>query len=95
MQMPEAANVGVLRKKVSFKISQNFQETLVPEETPANFCKIFKNLFSTEQLGTTASESRYCNNEARDIDCICCRELDAMLIASAKIQSFYGHLPDY
>ena len=43
-------------------------------------------------------------NEARDIDCICCRELDAMLIASAKIperqgrissSSFYGHLPDY
>ena len=63
-----------------------------------------KNTFFTEQLGTTASESEYCNDEARDIDCICCRELDPMLIASAKINecegrispsSFYGHLPDY
>ena len=41
----------------------------------------------------------YCNNEARKIDCLFCREVDAMLIASAKIQeyernispcSFYG-----
>ena len=40
-------------------------------------------------------------NEAREIDCLCCREVDAMLIASAKIQewkrsiltpSFYGQL---
>ena len=66
------------------------------------FCKIFK-IFFTEQLLTTASKSGYCNNEARYIDCICCRELDTMLIASAKIpegegrisrSSFYEHLPD-
>ena len=66
------------------------------------FCKIFENTFFTEQIRTTASESGYCNNEARDIDCICCTELDAMLIATAKIpereesntpSSFYGRLP--
>ena len=28
---------------------------------------------------------RYCKKEARQIDCLCCREVDAMLIASAKI----------
>ena len=47
---------------------------------------------------------RHCKNEAREIDCLCCREVDAMLIASAKIpvcersispSSFYGQLPDY
>ena len=41
-------------------------------------------------------------NEAVEIDCLCCREVDAMLIVSAKIpereggispSSFYGHLP--
>ena len=94
MQMRKAVTVGVLRKKISFKISQNSQK----------ICKIFKNAFFTERLRTTVSKSGYCNNEARDIDCICCRELDAMLIASAKISdgegrtspsSFYEHLPDY
>ena len=47
---------------------------------------------------------RYCKNEASEIGCLCCREVDAMLIASAKIpelegrfslSSFYGQLPDY
>ena len=103
MQMRKAATVSVLRKKVSFKISQNSQETPVPEET-REFCEIFKYTFFTEQLRTTASKSGHCNNEERDLDCICCRELDAMLIALAKIperegrissSSFYGHLPDY
>ena len=46
----------------------------------------------------------HCKNEAREIDRLCCREVDAMFIASAKIQeckgsisssSFYGDLPDY
>ena len=46
----------------------------------------------------------HCKNEARDIDCLYCREVDAMLIASVKIperegsislSSFYGRLPDY
>ena len=42
MKMPEAAAVGVLRKKVFFKISQNSQETPVPEETPVNFAKFLR-----------------------------------------------------
>ena len=42
-------------------------------------------------------------SEAREGDCHCCREIDAMLIVSAKIpesegsispSSYYGHLPD-
>ena len=28
---------------------------------------------------------RHCKNEAREIDCLCCAEVNAMLIASAKI----------
>ena len=39
VQMPEVATGGVLRKKVFFKMSQNSQETPVPEETPVNFAK--------------------------------------------------------
>ena len=48
----------------------------------------------------------HCKNEARKIDCLCCREIevDTMLINSDKIpkcngsistSSFYWQLPDY
>ena len=46
---------------------------------------------------------RHCKNEARQIDCPYCREVDVMLIASAKILeskesispcSFYGQLAE-
>ena len=38
--MPETVTEGVLRKqKMFFKMSQNSQETPVPEETPMNFSK--------------------------------------------------------
>ena len=43
--MPEAATVGVLPKKVFFKISQNSQETPVPEETILNFAKFLRTPF--------------------------------------------------
>ena len=39
--MPEATTLGVLEKKVFFKMSQNSQETTVPEETPV-FCKFLR-----------------------------------------------------
>ena len=51
MQMPEAATVGVLRKKVFFKISQNSQETPVPEETPVNFAKFLRTSFLQNNSG--------------------------------------------
>ena len=46
----------------------------------------------------------HCKNEAREIGYLCCREADAMLVASAKIpehdesvlpSSFYGQLRDF
>ena len=43
--MPKAATVGVLWKKVFFKILQNSQETPVPEETPVNFAKSLRTPF--------------------------------------------------
>ena len=85
MKMPEVAIVGVLRKKIFSKISQNSQETPVPEETLVNFAMFLRTPFFTEQLRTTTSESGCCNNEARETDCICCRALDVMLIVSVKI----------
>ena len=51
MQMRKAATVGVLRKKVSFKISQNSQETPVPEETPVNFAKFLRAPFLQNNSG--------------------------------------------
>ena len=82
------------------RFSQNSQETPVPEETPVNFAKFLRTPF----LQNNSGRLQYCNNDARDIYCICCREPDAMLIALAKIpehegrispSSFFGHLPDY
>ena len=43
----------------------------------------------------------HCKNEAREIDCLGCREVDEMIIALAKIperdspSSFYGQLPGF
>ena len=64
------------------------------------FCKIFKSNFLAEQFQTAASEMRILQEQSERY----CRELDAMLIVSAKIpkreesispSSFYRHLPDY
>ena len=43
--MPKAATVGVLRKKVFFKISKNSQGTPVPKEIPVNFAKFLRTPF--------------------------------------------------
>ena len=51
MQMPEAATVSVLRKKVFFKVSQNFQETPVPEKISVNFEKFLRTPFSQNTFG--------------------------------------------
>ena len=34
----------------------------------------------------------HCKNKAREIDCRCCREVDEMLIASAKIHECEGSI---
>ena len=77
--MPEAATGGVLRKKVFFKVLQSSPETLVPEETSVNFAKFLRTSFLQNNSGRLLLKCGHFNNEARDIDCICCRELDAML----------------
>ena len=77
--MPEVATGSVLRKKVFLKMSQNSQETPVPEETPVNFAKFLRTPFLQYNSGRLLLKCGLCNNEARDIDCICCRELDVML----------------
>ena len=59
---------------------------------------------SGDFLYRTTLKCVHCKNEAREIDCLCYREVNAMLLASTKIpdhegsmslSSFYGHLPDY
>ena len=79
VQIPEAATWGVLRTKAFFKMSQNSQETPVPEETPVNFAKFLKTPLLQNNSGRLLLKCGHFNNEARDIDCICCRELDALL----------------
>ena len=76
----------------------------MPEETPMNFAKLLRTLFLQDNSGHLLLKCRHCKNEVREIDCLCCREVVAMLIASAKFpqrdgsispSSFYGHLPDH
>ena len=80
------------------------EETPVPQETPVNVVKFLRTPFLQNNSGRLLLKCGHCNNDARNIDCICCRVLDAMLIASAKFperegsispSSFYGRLPDY
>ena len=103
MQMPKAITVGVLRKKVFFKISQSSQGTPVPEETPLNSAKFLRTPFLQKNSGRLLLKADIAITK-REMLCIGCRELDAMLIASAKIPeregrilpfSFYGHLSNY
>ena len=77
--MPEVATGSVLRKKVFLKMSQNSRETPAPEETFVNFAKFLRTPFLQYNSGRLFLKCGHCNNEARDIDCICCRELDVML----------------
>ena len=57
---------------------QNLQETPVPEETPVNFSKFLRRSLLQNYSGRLLLKHEHFNNEARDIDCICCRELDAL-----------------
>ena len=103
-QIPEAASGGVLWKKMFFRISQNSQETPVPKEAFVNFAKFLRTLFLQNHSRRLLLKCGHCRCEAREIDCPCCRGLDAMLIASAKIleregsilpSNFYENLSDY
>ena len=58
---------------------QNSHETPVPEETPVNFAKFLRTPFLQYNSGQLLLKCKHYNNEAIDIDCICCRELDVML----------------
>ena len=84
--MPEASTGGVMQKKMLFKMSQNSQETPVPEETPANFAKFLRTPFLQNNSGRLLLKCGHRNNEGIYIyiyiyiciDSICCRELNAM-----------------
>ena len=86
------------KKKVFFKILQNSQET------PVNFAKFSKASFLQNNSGRLLLKCEHCKSEVRKIDCFCSRELDTIIIASAKIpeskesispSSFYEHLFGY
>ena len=66
-------------KKVFFKMSQNSQETSVLEKTPVDFAEFLRTPVLQNNSGRLLPKCGHFNNEARDIDCICCRELDALL----------------
>ena len=52
---------------------------VLPEEVYVNFAKFLRTSFLQNNSGRLFLKCGHFNNEARDIDCICSRELDAML----------------
>ena len=63
-----------------------------------------RQLFLQKNSRRLLLECRHCKNKTREIDCLCCKEVDAMLTASAKISehegsmspsSLYGYLHNY
>ena len=69
-------------KKLFFKMSQNSQEP------PVNFGKLLRASFLKNNSGRLLLKCGHCNNEAKEIDRLCCRELDAMLyLLQLKSQS--------
>ena len=60
-------------------MSQSSQETPVPEEISVNFAKVLITSYLQNNSGRLLLKCGHFNNEARDIDCICCRDVDAML----------------
>ena len=118
MQMPETANGSALEKKrrsLKFRKIQRkttglrLSTTLLKKRLwhrcfAVNFIKFLTTPFLLNNSGRLLLKWGHFKNEAREIYCLCCRELDAMLIASAKIPeregsmlvpSFFLHLPDY
>ena len=76
----------------------------MPEKIPVNFAKFLRIPFLQNNSERLPLKCGHCKNKASEIDCLCCREVDAMLIALAKIleregrislSNFFGHLPDY
>ena len=76
----------------------------MPEKTSGNFAKFLRRPFLQNNSRRLLPKCGHCKNEAREVDCHFCREVNAMLIALAKIpecegsillSSFYGHLADY
>ena len=60
-------------------MSQNSQETTVPEEAPVKLAKVLKTPFLQNNSGQLLLKCKHFNNKVTDIDCICCRELDELL----------------
>ena len=71
---------------------------------PLNISEFLRILFFKEHLQWLLLKCGHYKSEVREIDWLCCRGVDAMLIALAKIpereenispSSYYGRLPNY
>ena len=93
-------------RKIEHVIMKSFTHpysTKERNETYLDFSRRFIT-YSTRIGNLDWCKCGHCKNEAREIDCLRCWEVDAMLICSVKSQSareaslhpsFYGHLPNY
>ena len=97
MQMQKAAAVGVLRKKISSKISQNSQETPRPEETTVNFAKFLRTLFLQKKadIAITKQEMQIVFAVKSWMQCFMHRLKSQGAREESHHSSFCKDLPDY
>ena len=87
------------QKRVFFKISQNPQETPVPEETPMNFAKFLRTPFLQNNSGRLLLKCGHGNSEARDvveegwIQCLLLRLKSQSARKTSRHRSFMGICP--
>ena len=72
-------------KRCSLKFRKIHRKHLLLRKHLSTFVKFLRKPFLQNNTGRLLLKCGHCKNEAREIDCLCCREVDAMLIASAKI----------
>ena len=102
VEMSEASTGGVLWKKMFLKISQNSQGITCAKVSFLINLQVSGN-FLQNSSGRLLLKFGHWKNELKEIDCLCCRGVDIMLLASAKIlgheesmspSRFYEHLPE-
>ena len=64
----------------------------MPEKASVSFAKFLGTPFLQYNSGRLLLKCGHCKNEAREIDCLCYREVDVMLIASAKTLELEGSI---
>ena len=83
-QISISMKMVIISRKIHAKM-KSFASPFVPEKTTVNFAKFLRTPFLQNNSRRLLLKCRHCKSDTREIDCLCCREVHAMLLALAKI----------